>query len=471
MVTFPLKAGEINLKLAKNKQEQLLCKAEVKNNIDKILNQNELKRSHWGILVKTLDNQSTLYNLNAQKNFIPASNVKLLTTAAALIKYGSKYQVQTPIYAQGLSPNLTTLKVVGQGDPTLTSQQLETLAQQLKNQKIQRIDTLIVEDNSLENKSINPTWEWEDIQFYYATAVNRLILNENAVILTLNPQTIGEQLKLEWSDPIAAKQWQIDNKTITERENTPDTVSINRNFEKPLLTIIGSLAINSKPDIFGMTVVNPGKYFLNSLEFYLKKEGIKVNNSEVVYGESRINNLVKITEIKSEPLQDIITKTNQESNNLYAESLLNLLKNENSENSNIEQLKETLTDLGLDANLYQLKDGSGLSRHNLVTPETLVNLLILMTKTPEASIYRNSLAMGGVNGTLKNRFKDTIIERKIQAKTGTLSGNSSLSGYINPPNYPPLAFSIIVNQSDLPASQLRQFIDEIVINLGKLKQC
>lgn len=471
MSSTPLKASEINLNSPENKQEELLCRAELKKNIDKILSQEELKRSHWGILVKTLDNKTTLYDLNSQKYFIPASNVKLLTTAAALIKYGPKHQIKTPIYAQDLYPNLSLLKVVGQGDPTLSSQQLETLAKQLKNQGIQRINNLMVEDNSLSDQVINPTWEWEDIQFYYATAVNRLILNENAVILTLLPQKIGEILKLEWSDPIAAKQWQIDNQTITGKEDTPYTVSINRNFGKPLLTITGSLAINSDSDIFGMTVVNPSKYFLNSLNFYLEKEGIEVINSEIINDNSKTDNLVKLTEIKSGTLQDIITKANQESNNLYAESLLNLLKNENSENSKIEQLKETLTNLGLNANLYHLKDGSGLSRHNLVTPETFVNLLILMTQTPEANIYRNSLAVGGVNGTLENRFKETIIEGKIQAKTGTLSGTSSLSGYVSPPNYTPLAFSIIVNQSDLPPSQLRQFIDEIVIILGKLKQC
>ena len=471
MVSFPLTASEINLKSQKNTQEKLLCKAEVRNNIDKILSQKELRRSHWGILVKTLDNQSTLYDLNSQKYFIPASNVKLLTTAAALIKYGAKHQIKTPIYAQGLSPNLSVLTVVGKGDPTLTSEQLETLAKQLKSKGIKRINNLIVEDNTLDDQSINPTWEWEDIQFYYATAVNSLILNENAVILTLIPQKIGEKLKLKWSDSIAAKQWQIDNQTRTDREDTPYNVSINRNFEKPLLTITGSLAINYKPDIFGMTVVNPGKYFLNSLQFYLAKEGIEIINSQVINSKSRIDDLDKITEIKSKSLQNIITKANQESNNLYAESLLNLFKDENSENGKIEQLKEILDNLGLDTNLYYLKDGSGLSRHNLVTPETLVNLLTLMTQKPEGNIYRNSLAVGSINGTLKNRFKETIIEGKIQAKTGTLSGTSSLSGYITPPNYTPLAFSIIVNQSNLPASQLRQFIDEIVINLGKLKQC
>ncbi|MGK7956795.1 MAG: D-alanyl-D-alanine carboxypeptidase/D-alanyl-D-alanine-endopeptidase, partial [Crocosphaera sp.] len=412
-----------------------------------------------------------LYELNSQKYFTPASSLKLLTTAAALLKFGARYLIKTPIYGSGSSPNLTILKVVGKGDPSLTSEQLETLAKQLKLQGIQRIDNLIVEDNSLEHHSINPTWEWGDIQFYYAPAANRLILDENTVILTLKPEELGEKLAVEWSNSLAAKQWRINNETRTSEENSPYLVSINRNFEKPLLTITGSLAINSKPRILGMALVNPGEYFLDSLQFYLEKEGIKTIRSQVLYGNSEIENLVKITEINSKEIQEIITKTNQESSNLYAESLLNLLVDNSVNNSSIDNLKEILTKLGLNPNLYHLKDGSGLSRQNLVTPETLVNLLTLMTETPEGQIYRDSLAVAGVNGTLKNRFKETIIEGKIQAKTGTLSGTSAVSGYINPPHYSPLAFSIIVNQSDLPSSQLRKFIDQIVLNLGYLKQC
>ncbi|ACB51129.1 probable D-alanyl-D-alanine carboxypeptidase [Crocosphaera subtropica ATCC 51142] len=469
--SLPLKANEVNSNINSDRRDMSVCETDLKQKIDEILNTEKLRRSHWGILVKKIDDQSTLYELNSQKYFIPASNVKLFTTAAALIKFDPNYQIKTPIYGSGSYPNLTILKVVGKGDPTLNSQQLETLAKQLKLKGIQRIENLIVEDSSFEHQSINPTWEWEDIQFYYATSSNKLILNENAVVLTLTSQEVGENLTIEWSDPIAAKQWTVDNQTITSEENSPYSVSIHRSFERPLLTITGSLASNSEPDIFGIAVVNSGKYFLDSLQFYLEKEGITIMNSEVIYGDNRTDNLTKIIEIQSNPLQTIITNANQESHNLYAESLLNLLVDDTEENSNIDNLKQILAQLGLEANLYHLKDGSGLSRHNLVTPTALVNLLTLMIQTPDAEIYRNSLAVGGINGTLKNRFKDTVMEGKVQAKTGTLSGSSSLSGYIEPANYEQLAFSIMVNQSNLPASELRNIIDQIVINLGHLKQC
>ena len=284
MFSLSLQAKEINSTLNKNEPDRSVCEVDLKSKIDDILKQEELSRSHWGILVRTLDNKITLYDSNSQKYFVPASNIKLLTTAATLIKFGANYQIKTPIYASGSSPNLTVLKVVGRGDPTLSSERLESLAKELKIKGIQRIDNLIVQDGSLEHKSINPTWEWDDIQFYYAPAINDLILNENAVILTLKPQELGENLKIKWSDSIAAKQWGINNKTVTGEENSPYLVSINPNFEKPLLTITGSLAINSEPDIFGMAVVNPGEYFLNSLQFYLEKEGIGVINSQLLLG-------------------------------------------------------------------------------------------------------------------------------------------------------------------------------------------
>ncbi|MDJ0658449.1 MAG: D-alanyl-D-alanine carboxypeptidase/D-alanyl-D-alanine-endopeptidase [Crocosphaera sp.] len=471
MFPFSLQANSINTHQNKNQQDRAVCEADLKQKIDDILNQKKLKRSHWGILVKTLDNQTTLYELNPQKYFIPASNVKLLTTAATLIKFGSNYQIKTPVYASGDYPNLSVLKVVGKGDPTLSSEQLETLAKQLKIKGIQRIENLVVEDSSIDENTINPTWEWEDIQFYYAPSVNRLILNENAVLLSLYPQELGEKLTIKWSDPLAAKQWEIDNKTITGDKDSPYSVTINRNFEKPLLTITGSLAINSEPDLFGMAVVNPGQYFLDSLEFYLEKEGIDIINSEVMYGNNELDDLVKITEIESHKLEKIITKANQESNNLYAESLLNMMVDDTSENTAIDTLKATLESLKLDSDMYHLKDGSGLSRHNLVSPEVFVNLLTSIQGTPVGEVYRQSLAIGGVNGTLENRFKETKVEGKIQAKTGTLSGASSLSGYIEPSNYSQLAFSIMVNQSDLPASELRKIIDEIVINLAYLEPC
>ncbi|MEA5532819.1 D-alanyl-D-alanine carboxypeptidase/D-alanyl-D-alanine-endopeptidase [Crocosphaera sp. XPORK-15E] len=463
--------NNLGSKLIKQKSSEQFCQAHLKTRIEQLIEGETVKRSPWGILVKNLDNNETLYELNSQKFFIPASNMKLLTTAAALVKFGPDFRINTPIYSQGIAPNLRVLKLVGKGDPTFKTEQLNQLAAEFKNKGIRRIEQLIVEDNQSNINPINLTWEWEDIQFYYATSVNRLILNENTVTLTLIPQEIDEPLQLEWSDLIAGQQWQINNQTLTASQNTPYSITIQRDFAKPLLTITGKLAIDSEPDPFGLAVVDPANYFLNSLQNALEKEGFIITQSSIITQTNTAEKLKQLTTIKSPSLATLIKETNENSNNLYAESLLNLFASDTSEISPIENIQETLKTLGLNTDLYQLKDGSGLSRHNLATPEAFVTILDLMIKRSQGNIYRNSLAVAGRSGTLKNRFQDTIIEGRMAAKTGTLSGISSLSGYLEPPNYSPLVFSILVNQSNLSPSQLREVIDQIILTLGELKRC
>lgn len=452
-------------------EKSSICAVNLSQEIETIINEEKYQRSRWGILIQTLDSGSTLYALDEQKYFIPASNVKLLTTAGVLLKYGSQFRIHTPIYMTGTYPHLETLRVVGKGDPSLTNQQLKTLAKWLKIRGVKQIDQLIVTDGDFKEPPINLTWEWEDIQFYYATAINRLILNENAVTLKLIPQNVGKPLKLEWSDALAGQQWQVNNKTLTAPQDTAYSITIDRDFAQPILTLKGELASNAKPDTFGLAVVNPTTYFLESLQQILAQENIIVGRTKVITPSEIINNERELTTIESQPISFLITKANEDSNNLFAESLLNLLGNETKNQTSLDDLKDILTQLGISPNFYHLKDGSGLSRHNLVTPEALVTTLRLMSKTSEADNYRNSLAVAGVRGTLEERFKDTEIQGNLQAKTGTLAGVSALSGYLSPPNYSPLVFSIIVNQSELPPSELRHTIDRIILILSKLKTC
>ncbi|BBD54595.1 D-alanyl-D-alanine carboxypeptidase/D-alanyl-D-alanine-endopeptidase [Planktothrix agardhii NIES-204] len=164
-----------------------------------------------------------------------------------------------------------------------------------------------------------------------------------------------------------------------------------------------------------------------------------------------------------------------ESNNVFAESLLRTLGAQNSRSDSVEsglkEIKLILSKLGINPNNYQLFDGSGLSRNNLVTPLVLVQTLRMMAASSNAELYRNSLPIGGVSGTLKARFKDNSATGIVQAKTGTMRGVTSLAGYISPPNYQPLVFSITINQSNLSPEELRQAVDEIILLLTQLKSC
>lgn len=445
-----------------------VCSVNLNREIDRIINREGFDRVSWGILIQTLDTQRTIYAKNAEKYFLPASGAKLLTTAAALSQLGSRYRFHTSVYGVGTLPNLTTLRVVGSKDPSLNTEQLENLALRLKERGIRRVSRLIVQNSP---SYLNPTWEWSDVREYYAVGVYDLNLNENAVILHILPRRLGQTVKLDWSDAIAAKQWTIENKAITAWQNTPYNLEIKGVLAQPTLKIQGKLAIDSGPDIWGLAVPDLSRYFLDSFRKILRDRGIEVDSDFIDNHPFSIPRGTKLATVSSENLDVLIAKTNQESNNLYAETLLQVLKDNLSEESGGDAIERVLTGLGVNADSYSLNDGSGLSRQNLVSPEALVKTLQVMAKTPQAQIYRDSLAVAGVSGTLKTRFLNTPIRGKLHAKTGSLTGVSSLSGYLEVPNYETLVFSIILNSADFKTSLQHQVIDEIVLLLNDLRSC
>ena len=453
-------------------QSEKICPADIKPAIEAIINRPQFQRSRWGISIQTLDTSQTIYSLAAQRYFTPASSLKILTTAAALSKLGSEYRIRTSVYGEPENSNLTQLRVVGRGDPSFTNNQLQDLAQQLKLRGIEKIEKLIVEDGYFSESAINPTWQWEDLPFYYATAVNSLILNENTVNLTLLPQQIGQPVKLLWNDTIAARQWRVENFAKTAPARTPYDVKITGILGKPLLQIRGNLAVDAKPDPWDLAIIDPGNYFLESFRQILNQQGITVRQSRITTVNARQAGEEELAMVESPSIKELLIEANQDSNNIYAESLLYTLgANSPTSVHGIDTAKKILTKLGVEPDSYFLYDGSGLSRQNLVSPQAIAQTLKLMAKTPQAEIYRNSLSLAGVNGTLRRRFQDTPVQGNLWGKTGTLTGATALAGYLNVPEYQPLVFSIIVNQSQQRASIHRQAMDEIILLLMKLNPC
>ena len=457
-----------NTAIAQNQlqQHQSLCPVNLAAAIETVIKRPEFQRSQWGILVQTLASGKTLYQFQSDKYFTPASTTKLLTSAAVLQRFGSEFRFHTPVYATGTVPNLQTLRIVGKGDPSLTTEKLQKLVNQLKQQGVRQIKTLIVDDSYFKNVPINQTWEWGDLAFDYATPVSSLILNENSVTLKVIPETVGKPLRLEWSDAIAAKQLQVNNRAIAAAKATPYSIEIVRKLGQPTLEISGKLAIESPPDTFGIAVTEPGEYVLETLKNLLAEAGIIVGEGTVVNQSLKIAAEKEVAFIESETLAELLKKVNQDSNNLYAESMGNILTVESQINTPSEALEKQLSVLGVARETYKLVDSSGLSRQNLISPVALVQTLRLMTKTPFAQSYRDSLAIAGTNGTLQKRFQNTSVSGKLQAKTGTLTGVYTLAGYLQNVNLEPLVFSIMVNQADLPATEVRKAIDEIVLLLS-----
>jgi D-alanyl-D-alanine carboxypeptidase/D-alanyl-D-alanine-endopeptidase (penicillin-binding protein 4) len=461
-----------------------LCPAELTEQLDAALQAPPLDVTTTGFLIETQGStpaqRHTLYSHNAEQLFTPASNLKVLTSAAALHRLGPDYRFRTSIYRESSpdgsnTPALTTLRVVGRGDPSLTSTQLDSLAQQLSQAGIRQITRLILDDSYFPGFATNPTWEWGDAQFYYAAPVNSLILNQNAVPIQLTPTQLGQPLSIVLNGAFPSPPWQILNQTLTIAPEAEATdVTLWRTGGNQTILATGQLPQNAAPETLNVAVPDPATTFATGLEAALSRQSISV--SQITITQTATPTLGhELAAVESPPLRELLIPTNQNSNNLYAEALLKTLgvtyadsPPNQATDAGAEAIIEILAQLGVTVDGIRIADGSGLSRHSLLKPQTLVDTFQVMAYHPQARVYRNSLAIAGETGTLRNRFKNTPLAGNLQGKSGALTGNVSLSGYLNPTNYDPLVFSILINHSDQHASILRAKIDELLQLVAQL---
>lgn len=453
-----------------------ICSQNLAPQIEAIVNRPNFVRSRFGVLVQVLGTRQTLYSHDAEQFFIPASNAKILTTAAALRELSPTYRIRTSVYGTR-SANGWSVRLVGRGDPSFGDQQLKHLTQQLKRRGIQRISDLIVEDSYFGQDAVNSDWAVGDIQATYGVPVSSLILNENGLGLKISPQAIGQPLKVEWDDPIGASDWKIENRSRTVDAKTEEFLDVGRDLSQPILKVSGQLHVGSGFEINGVAIPNPDEYFLRKFVRSLNGAGITIERSSVSDQAARSNG-IEIAKIDSPPLSELVKEANQNSNNLYAEVLLRTLGAQNPNALGHTALERGLTSLtrelnqfGIDQTEIELVDGSGLARQNWSTPATFVKVLQAISQQPEGKYFRESLSIAGASGTLQNRFQNSPAKGITRAKTGTLTGVTALSGYIEPPNYSSIAFSIIINQAPDVASVQRDAIDEIVGLLARLRSC
>jgi D-alanyl-D-alanine carboxypeptidase/D-alanyl-D-alanine-endopeptidase (penicillin-binding protein 4) len=435
----------------------------------------------WGIFIQTVDVPARRLTLYAQKPkllLIPASNNKLLTTAAALQKLGPQYRLRTSLTGNPVGTNLPTLRVIGRGDPSLKTSHLSTLAQRLNQRGIRQVGLLIGDDTYYPGTAVNPNWDLDDTLAGYGAPVNSLMVNQNGIGLTLFPQQVGQPLRVQWDDPTDAQDWRLDNRSVTVSTNRGEFVDAYRDRTNPfLIRIEGQLRVGATSEPIAAAIANPGNYLVQKFRNALTAAQIRVTQATVVKATPAPAGEIELASLDSPPLATLLQETNQESNNTYAETLLKTLGKLQSPNhadattSGIRAVSTILTPLGVNPAGYQMVDGSGLADRNRASAEALVQALQAMAQSPHASVFRASLPTAGVNGTLKNRFRGTAAQNRLQAKTGTISGVVSLSGYLAPPNYSPIILSILANDGRVSASTIRAAVDEMVLLLTQLRSC
>ena len=455
-----------------------LCPAQLGGAIDRITQRSSLANVRWSISIQTLgDSARTLYTRNAMTLLAPASNNKLLTTAAALKALGAQYRFRTAVYGDSTQPNLATLRIVGHGDPSLTIAQLVTLAQQLQQKGVQQVEQLIGHDTYFRGAATNPYWDADDTLQGYGAPVNSLMLNQNGIGLTLVPQQVGQPLRVQWDDPTDASSWRVSNQSVTVSASGGEFVDAVRVSNQRLIRVSGQLRAGSEAEPIAVSIPNPGNYLVDKFRTALTNANITIQRSTVVKTTPAPPGQIELAAIESAPLAQLLVETNRESNNTYAEMLLKTLgavqtpNNLDATASGIAAVKATLTPLGVNPAGYSMVDGSGLASRDRASAAALVQTLQAMAQSPDAPIYRNSLAIAGVNGTLKNRFRNTAVQGKLQGKTGTISGVVALSGYLTPPNHPDVVLSILTNYSGASTTTVRGAVDEIVLVLTRLRSC
>lgn len=456
--------------------------------IDRVIDASDLTRARWGVFVMSMKDGRVLYSRNGDKLFTPASNMKIYTTAAALDLLGADYRWRTSVYADkqpdagGVIDGNVTL--FGRGAPDLDSsgkRGLASLADQLYQHGVRHVRGNIIGDESyFRGELYGLGWQWNDLQWYFGAEPSALTIDENSLELTIAPANkIGSSATLTLNRE--TNYLHLTNHTTTAERDATTTIGINRGLSDNELLVWGDFPVGGRSFSAYLSVPKPALWAATLFKEALIARGIKVDGEassrDFRVAESERFDPQKAFEIAQEnsaALSEIVRHTNKESDNLYAELILRTLGKErgssapdpdprkNRERGDDEAgaavVKTWLDRNGIATDDLEIRDGSGLSRLDLVTPEATARLLVAIAKTSAASAFHDSLPIAGRDGTLKPRLvRET---GRVFAKTGTLTYDHSLSGYATTPGNEILAFSIFCNDATGHSNPVR-VIDQI----------
>ena len=407
-------------------------RTELRHEIDSLTSQADFRNAQWGVLIVNPRTGDTLYSKNAGKLFMPASNMKIITSAAALTLLGPEYRYRTTFLTDGevrdslLDGNLL---VIGRGDPTVSDRMrgtattvMDALADSLRAHRIRQISGSLARVGNVFRDSIyGYGWEWDDLGEYYGAGVDELIFNEGMAPTTLRPP--------------------------------PDT---------------------ARDSLYSGPAKSPAKAYLDALHDALVRKSIRMDGTvrdSILSTPLKMDTLFVLV---SPPLRDILPALMKPSQNQIAEILLRTIGLERGGLGTADSARkivgQQLLAWGVQPDGFVIRDGSGLSDQDLLTPETIVRVLDRIQRDTAFAVYYNSMPIAGVDGTIDTRMKGTPAEGNVHAKTGTLAKAHSLSGYVTTADGERLIFSILANNTTAPGSAVTHVADVIAAALAAYRE-
>jgi len=456
-----------------------------------ILGSGQPAKGDWGLLIADGGSGQVLFEDNADKYFVPASNMKLLTTALALAKLSPDFRFRTTLEATSepsADGNLMgPLYLVGRGDPNLSNRKfpyvlkeefdgpsekvIAEMADAIVAKGIKKISGDIVGDESYFPRERYPNgWEIDDMVWEYGAAISAIVVDDNTVQLTLTAgEKAGDRVVAVVSPN--APEFRLENQVITSAVGVKSDLTLKREPGSNVVTVLGTLPAKSNPRKLILAIQEPALHAAAMLKRLLEDRGVKIDGTarklSLPPGAPEGEKRVVLAEHRSIPLADSVKLVNKISQNLHTEMLLRTAARQDGAWTTPEDLANYSTTFytlaGIPSGDVVQTDGSGLSRHDLVTPRALVALLLYAQKQPWFEVYFASLPVAGIDGTLEDRMKNSIADGRLHAKSGSVEHVRTRSGYADLPNGRRLVFSFLSNNMGSKGHEATDALDALSI--------
>ncbi len=451
---------------------------QLRQDITSATTQPGVQRAGWGILVESLDRSERLFELNPRRLLVPASVAKLVSLATAVDAVGWNYRFETTLRATGPIVDGVLqgdLVIVGSGDPALGGRGGDDLAlwiDALKAIGIRRIEGRVIgDDDAFEDPRPGLAWAWDDLGYTFGSLFGALNFAENRMAVTIAPAPMEGLPTTLAVEPHAAYR-PLANRSVTGPAGSAPLLWPEQRPGEPFLTIAGSIPAGGRAATMFVSAGNPTFWLASVLRSRMLREGIEVigeafDGDDVIPGPDAAV-ARDIYTYRSRPLSEIAQPLFKDSINVYGEAVLrlNAVGAPRTNDAALEGMRQRLERWGVARDAWQLIDGSGLSRRNVVTPETLVLVLRRMYDATGASPWMTALPVAGRDGTLEGRMKGTAAENNVRAKTGTMSNIRSLAGYVRTQDGEPLAFAIMIENFEGTGARAVAAMDAIAVLLA-----